>query len=194
MKNCYLNQRLTLISWGSEKGCPQFVDSLECFFLDKKCLYFYRNFTDTDKWMCLVWFCFNVVFCGVLLFVLFSFCLFSFFSFAPTAQPGLCLITPTVTQGHVLNLQVPKLDYFKRTKSLPWLLMPWLLVSQKKPWYWLCIINRSLSSTRQDFNYLLHLKSETGLKMQIYMYIFFTKCQYLRSKYPHFVSLHLRVE
>ena len=46
-----------------------------------------------------------------------------------------------------------------RTRSMLWLLMPWLLVSSghQHPQYWLCRINTSLSSTRRDFNYRHHL-------------------------------------
>ena len=31
-----------------------------------------------------------------------------------------------------------KMEYFERTRSMPWLLMPWLLVSpgHQQPWYW----------------------------------------------------------
>ena len=55
-----------------------------------------------------------------------------------------------------LTSQMPRLGYFKSTRSKPWLLMPWLLVSpgHQEPWCWLCGINRSLSSVRKDFNYL----------------------------------------
>ena len=46
--------------------------------------------------------------------------------------------------------------------SIPGLLMPWLHVSpsHQQPWYWLCRITRSLSSTRWDFNHLCHIMFE----------------------------------
>ena len=42
--------------------------------------------------------------------------------------------------------------------TTPWLLIPWRLASlgHQQPWYWLCRINRSLSSMRKDFNCLCH--------------------------------------
>ena len=46
------------------------------------------------------------------------------------------------------------------TRSIPWLLMPWLHASpgHQQPWHWLCGINGfSLSSTRKDFSYQNHL-------------------------------------
>ena len=56
-------------------------------------------------------------------------------------------------------------------RSIPWLLMPWLPVSpgHQQSWYWLCRINRSLSSVQNDFNYLCHLSFEKWEKIQIYV-------------------------
>ena len=47
-------------------------------------------------------------------------------------------------------------SYLSLTRSLSWLLMPWLLTSpgHQQPWYWLCRIGRFLSYLRKDFNYL----------------------------------------
>ena len=55
-----------------------------------------------------------------------------------------------------------KLEYSWRSRSIPWLLMPWLLVSpgHQQPWYWLHTKNRSLSTMRNDFNYLCHVSVE----------------------------------
>ena len=57
------------------------------------------------------------------------------------------------------TLQVLKPEYCGIARSTPRLLMPWLLASlgHWPPWYWPCRINRSLSSTRRDFNNLCHL-------------------------------------
>ena len=44
----------------------------------------------------------------------------------------------------VLTLLVLKLEYFGNSKSIPWLLMPWLFVSpsHQQQWCWLYSINR----------------------------------------------------
>ena len=53
------------------------------------------------------------------------------------------------------------------TRSLSWLLMPWLLASpgHQQPWYWLCRIGRSLSYSRRSFNYLSLISVEEWHKM-----------------------------
>ena len=50
-----------------------------------------------------------------------------------------------------LNVRGP--SYLGLTRSISWLLMPWLLTSQghQQPWYWLCSICRSWSYLRMDF-------------------------------------------
>ena len=60
-------------------------------------------------------------------------------------------------------------DYFGRTKSIPWLLMPWR--RKEQPWYWLCKMGRSFTSKRKNFNNLLHLIVEKWLKKQTYGFI-----------------------
>ena len=52
-----------------------------------------------------------------------------------------------------------KPKYFETTKSISWLLMPWLLASpeHRQLWYWLYMINMSSSSIIKDFNYLHQL-------------------------------------
>ena len=64
-------------------------------------------------------------------------------------------------------------DYFGSTRSITWLLMPWLLTSpgHQQPWYWLCKMGRSFSSKRKNFNYLLHLIVEKWSKKQTYGFI-----------------------
>ena len=59
----------------------------------------------------------------------------------------------------ISTLLVLKPEYTVRIGSIPWLLMPWLLVSpgHQQPSYWLCRINKSSSSIRKDFNNLQYL-------------------------------------
>ena len=54
---------------------------------------------------------------------------------------------------------VLKLEYSGITRSITWLLMPWLPVSpgHQQPWYWTCRINRSLCSVRKDVKHPCHL-------------------------------------
>ena len=54
----------------------------------------------------------------------------------------------------VLTLNVRGSSYLGLTRSISWLLMPWLLTSpgRQQPWYWLCRIGRFLSYLREDFN------------------------------------------
>ena len=64
-----------------------------------------------------------------------------------------------------LDMQGP--SYLGLTRSISWLLMPWLLTStgHQQPWYWLCRIGRFLSYLRKDFNYLRHISVEKWHKM-----------------------------
>ena len=54
-----------------------------------------------------------------------------------------------------LTLNVQGLSYLGLTRSISWLLMPWLLTSpgHQQPWYRLCRIDRFLSYLRKDLNY-----------------------------------------
>ena len=58
-----------------------------------------------------------------------------------------------------LTLKVWVPSYHGLTRSISWLLMPWLLASPglQQLWYWLCKLRRSLSYTRKDFNYPCHV-------------------------------------
>ena len=60
-----------------------------------------------------------------------------------------------------------------RTRSILWLLMPWLLTlpGHQQQWYQLCRINGSLSSMRKAFNHLPNMSVEKWLIMQIYFYV-----------------------
>ena len=61
-----------------------------------------------------------------------------------------------------LTLNVRGPSYLGLTRSISWLLMPWLLTSpgHQQPWYWLCSICRSWSYTRKDFKFLCHINVE----------------------------------
>ena len=66
-----------------------------------------------------------------------------------------------------LTLNVRGPSYLSLTRSISWLLMPWLLTSpgHQQPWYWLCRMGRFLSYLRKDFNYLRHTNVEKWHKM-----------------------------
>ena len=72
-----------------------------------------------------------------------------------------------------LTLNVRGPSYLCFTRSISWLLMPWLLMSpgHQQQWYWLCRIGRSLSYLRKDFNYQCHINVEECIKCK-YMYLF----------------------
>ena len=56
-------------------------------------------------------------------------------------------------------LKVLKPEYVGINRSIPGSLMPWLLAlpGHQQQWHWLYKINRSLFSTKNDFNYPCHL-------------------------------------
>ena len=66
-----------------------------------------------------------------------------------------------------LTLNVRGPSYLGLTRSISWLLMPWLLTSpgHQQPWYWLCRIGRFLSYMRKDCNYLRRINVEKWHKM-----------------------------
>ena len=70
-----------------------------------------------------------------------------------------------------LNVRGP--SYLGLTRSISWLLMPWLLTSpgHQQPWYWLHRICRYFSYLRKDFKYLCQINVEEWNKMQIYVYV-----------------------
>ena len=69
--------------------------------------------------------------------------------------------------GEALTFNVLRLSYLGLTRSISWLLMPWLLPSPRHqhPWYWLCRIGKFLSYFRKDFNYLCYVSVEEWHKM-----------------------------
>ena len=66
-----------------------------------------------------------------------------------------------------LTLNVRGPSYLCLTRSISWLLMPWLLTSpgHQQPWYWLYRICTSLSYLRKNFKYLCHTSVEEWHKM-----------------------------
>ena len=60
---------------------------------------------------------------------------------------------------YILTLNVRGPSYLGLTRSISWLLMPWLLTSpgHQQPWYWLCRLWRAWSYLRKDFKYLCHI-------------------------------------
>ena len=72
------------------------------------------------------------------------------------------------------TLLVLKPEYSGITRSIPCLLMAWLLVSpgQQQSWFWWYRIKGPLSLMRKNFNYLCHLSIEKWKKIQIYFLCF----------------------
>ena len=75
----------------------------------------------------------------------------------------LCKYFPAIA----LTLNVRGPSYLGLTRSISWLLMPWLLTSpgHQQPWYWLCRLGRFLSFLRKDLNYLRCINVEKWHKM-----------------------------
>ena len=71
----------------------------------------------------------------------------------------LVYVLMTSSQVTLLTLNVQGPSYLGLTRSISWLLMPWLLMSpgHQQPWYWLYRIWRSFSYLRKDFKYLCHM-------------------------------------
>ena len=78
-----------------------------------------------------------------------------------------CISSEELTNSWSLTLKVWGLSYLGLTRSISWLLMPWLLASpgHQQPWYWLCKIGRSLSYLRRKFNYLCLISVEEWHEM-----------------------------
>ena len=74
-----------------------------------------------------------------------------------------------MTASCLLTLNVRGPSYLGLTRSMSWLLMPWLLTSpgHQQPWYWLYRICRSFSYLRKC---LCQINVEEWHKMQIYVY------------------------
>ena len=72
------------------------------------------------------------------------------------------IIMTTGAHTTALTLYVRGPSYLGLSRSISWLLMPWLLTSpgHQQPLYWLCRIGRSLSNSRRNFNYLCLINVE----------------------------------
>ena len=70
-----------------------------------------------------------------------------------------------------LNVRGP--SYLGLTRSISWLLMPWLLTSpgHQQLWHWLYKMCRSFSYLKKYFKYLCRINVEEWHKMQIYVYV-----------------------
>ena len=77
--------------------------------------------------------------------------------------------------GNRLSPLVLKLD--------PWMVMPWLLASpgHQQLWFSPCMINKSSSSIRKEFNFQCHLSVEKWQKMKIYFYVTWNKFSATRA-------------
>ena len=73
-----------------------------------------------------------------------------------------CDMAAILSQPQCVNPLELRPEYSKSTRSIPWLLMPWLHMSpgHQQPWNSLCGINRSLSSMRKHFNFWHHCGGE----------------------------------
>ena len=82
-----------------------------------------------------------------------------------------------------LTLNVP--SYLSLTRSISWLLMPWLLMSpgHQQPWYWLYRTWRSFSYLRKDLSTCVKSMWSNDIKCK-YMFMFPLKnlaCRGLKS-------------
>ena len=61
--------------------------------------------------------------------------------------------------GHLQILTILVLRTFLETRSILWLLLPWLFASpgHQQLSHWVCMVSKFLSSTRKDFNCLSHI-------------------------------------
>ena len=73
----------------------------------------------------------------------------------------------TLRVNILLTLNVRGPSYLGLTRSISWLLMPWLLTSpgHQQPWYWLYGIFRFFSYLRKCFKYLCQINVEEWHKM-----------------------------
>ena len=90
------------------------------------------------------------------------------------------LLIFTVESSLFLTCPVVRPEYSGRSRSMQWLLMPWLLPSpgHQQPWYWLCSINWSLLSRRKNVIYLYQLqalRNERKCKC-IFMFVPYRSC------------------
>ena len=67
---------------------------------------------------------------------------------------------------HLYEWAIYREVYLGLTRSISWLLMPWLLTSpgHQQPWYWLCRICKSWFYLRKNFKYLCHIYVGNDIK------------------------------
>ena len=72
-----------------------------------------------------------------------------------------------------LTLHVRGPSYLSLTRSISWLLIPWLLTSpeHQQQCYWLYRLCRYFSYSRNDFEYMCQINVEEWHKMQLYVYV-----------------------
>ena len=81
-------------------------------------------------------------------------------------------VTKRLRNHSTLNVRGP--SYLGLTRSISWLLMPWLLTSpgHQQPWYWQYRMCRSFSHLRKDFKYLCEINVEEYDIKCNYMFMF----------------------
>ena len=94
-------------------------------------------------------------------------------------------MVPSVVSGLILLVLRP--EYSGRTRSISWLLMPWLLMSpgHQPSWYWPCKIGRTLASMRSDFNHLWCVSVKKSYKLQTYFCVTPKYCSTQSVNVPH---------
>ena len=90
------------------------------------------------------------------------------------------MLSLRVSTFHGIGIVLP--HYSSQIKSIPWLLMTWVLVSpgHQQTWFRLYGVNKSLLSTKKD--YLLLPSVEKWLKLLIYFYLPLTEFTKTRVK------------
>ena len=140
----FLTQCWFIVNWTIRNNLKKNFNQITTIFIQENALKMSAKFWPN----CLVFNVFFDHFC----FFLFDFCFFLNLKYFSIFH---------------LTLYVRGPSYLGLTRSISWLLMPWLLASpgQQQPWYWLCRIGSSLSYSRRNFNYLCLISVEEWHKM-----------------------------
>ena len=87
--------------------------------------------------------------------------------FGRMARGGVNFFPVVILHSLTLNVQGP--SYLGFTRSISWLLLPWLFTSpgHQQPWYWLCRKCRPWSYLRKDFKYLSMWSNDIKWKYMI---------------------------
>ena len=77
----------------------------------------------------------------------------------------------------LLNLSVLITEYYRGIMSIPWLMMPWFLLSleHQQPWHWFHRTNELLSCMTKYFNFLHYLSFEKTENANICIFSCFLK-------------------